>query len=300
MHISLGKLSSILVVAATLSFLTSSSNALATDIAQNGYFSVPGSYVPQSNTYGGSAQIFQPSTATDTTHPINFLNPASLAGAGYNPNFLVSPFLYGSLVPFASNRTYVGSYGSSLTGTPYGGAYGAPFVALPFGSSFSSPFGRLPYGGSAGLPLIGGGGFNGGWSGGGWNGNSWGGGFSPNYSMYGGGYSGYSPLNYGAGFGFDGMGNPASMNGFGAHQGTVPNRIVQTGPSPASGNYYQPATADPSASGGYYASGSTASAPAPQKTKSQPKSYWGSGDSDNWGAGGNPFPKDLNSVPWSK
>jgi hypothetical protein len=273
MHISLGKLYSILVTAAALSFLASSPNALATDIAQNGYFSVPGSYVPQSNTYGGSAQIFQPSTASDTTHPINFLNPASLAGAGYNPNFLVSPLSYGSSIPFA-NRPYVGSYGSSFAGTPYGGVYGAPFAALPYGSSFSSPFGRVPYAGSAGLPLVGGGVFN--------------------------GYSGLSPLNYGAGFGFGGIANPASIGGFGAHQGTVPNRVIQTRPSPASGNYYQPATADPSASGGYYASGSAASAPALQKTKSQPKSYWGSGDSDNWGAGGNPFPKDLNSVPWSK
>jgi len=296
MHISLGKLSSILVTAASFSLLASSPNALATDIAPNGYFSVPGSYVPQSTTYGGSAQIFQPSTASDTTNPINLLNPASAMGAGYNPNFLVSPLSYGSPIPFATNRPFVGS---AFTSTPYGGIYGSPFSTLPYGSSFGSPFARTPYIGS-GLPFVGGGAFNRGWSSGGWNGNNWGGGWTPNLSMYGGGYSGYGPLNYGAGFGFGGIGNPASINGFGAHQGTVPNRVIQTGPSPASGNYYQPATADPTASGGYYASGSTASAPVAHKTKTQPKSYYGSTDSDNWGGGGNPFPKDLNSVPWSK
>lgn len=89
----------------------------------------------------------------------------------------------------------------------------------------------------------------------------------------------------------------------GAHQGRVGNRVIQTGPSPSSGNYYQPATADPGgASGGYYASGQTpVVSPAAPPTKNQPKNYYDSYGSDsNWGGGGSPLPKDLNSVPWAK
>lgn len=49
---------------------------------------------------------------------------------------------------------------------------------------------------------------------------------------------------------------------------------IQTGPSPASGNYYQPSTADPSASGGYYASGAPWQVPL-NSTGNDPKDYWG-------------------------
>jgi hypothetical protein len=68
--------------------------------------------------------------------------------------------------------------------------------------------------------------------------------------------------------------------------------VVQTGPSPSSGNYYQPASVNPSASGSYYAQSGSAAFPVSSPSSSQPKDYWGSM--------GSPFPKDLTSTPWSK
>lgn len=55
---------------------------------------------------------------------------------------------------------------------------------------------------------------------------------------------------------------------------------IQTGPSPSSGNYYQPSSADPSASGSYYASGN------PWQT---PVINNGGASKDYWGPDGNPF-----------
>ncbi len=307
MHKGLGKLKTIHLIAASLGLLACLPNASATDNIQNGHFSVPGSW-PQVAPNWVPAQTFPSNTTSDTTNPINWLNPASTAGAGYAPYPQSSPLSFAGS-PMANGSNYIGgipyggSFGSPLSGVPYLGfgastviPYVGAFGRIPYVGTFASPFSRIPYVGSFGLPFLGGSPFSRGWSGGGWGGGiPLMGGWSPNYSnMYGG---------YGSGFGFGGIGNPASFMGgygnWGAHQGTVPNRIIQTGPSPASGNYYQPATADPTASGGYYASGTPTVAPAAQP-KSQPKSYWGSSDSDNWGATGNPFPKDLNSVPWAK
>jgi hypothetical protein len=68
--------------------------------------------------------------------------------------------------------------------------------------------------------------------------------------------------------------------------------VTQTGPSPSSGNYYAPASIDPSASGSYYAQTGTSVVPM-QNPYSQPKDYWGSM--------GNPFGNAINSKPpWSK
>ncbi|MGH9551807.1 MAG: hypothetical protein ACRD3W_20645, partial [Terriglobales bacterium] len=70
-------------------------------------------------------------------------------------------------------------------------------------------------------------------------------------------------------------------------------RVIQTGPSPAAGNYYAPSSVDPSAAGSYYAQTGTAVYPISQpSTTNQAKDYWGSN--------GSPFPKDINSTPWSK
>jgi len=301
MQIVLVKLKTIAVTTAWLGLLACSSSARADDSVQIGHFSVPGAsqgwpYVAPTVV---PAQIFTPSTTSDTTHPINWMNPASVAGAGFNPSTVSTPSLYGSSMPYTGSTTpYIGSYGSGF-GSSFGGIpyLGSGFSRIPYVGGFSGgiPFvGSIPYVGSIGsfgLPFIG--------SLGGW-GRGWGHG----WSGYGSSYSPFSYGGYGGFGGFGGIGNPASyMGGFGgAHQGPVGNRVFQTGPSPTSGNYYQPATADSGASGGYYASGSTASAPpAAPPTKNQPKSYYDSyGSDNNWGGGGSPLPKDLNSVPWAK
>lgn len=67
--------------------------------------------------------------------------------------------------------------------------------------------------------------------------------------------------------------------------------VSQSAPSKPSGNYYAPANIDTSASGSYYAAGTPYLIPI-MAPKQAPKNYWGSG--------GSPFPKDLNTTPWSK
>jgi hypothetical protein len=53
-------------------------------------------------------------------------------------------------------------------------------------------------------------------------------------------------------------------------------RLVQTGPSKASGNYFNPSTPDPTASGSYYAgSGNTPKAVPVYQPEAQTKDYWG-------------------------
>ncbi|HEY9677126.1 MAG TPA: hypothetical protein V6C76_03920 [Drouetiella sp.] len=296
------------VVSASTALLACSQNAAFAD-TQGSYFSVPAAPVKQGWPYTAPAQLFQPSTTSDTTNPLNVFNPASVANSGFNSNYLSSPFLPGS-TPYGGGSTYSG----------YSSGYSSGLGSLALRAATS----QIPYvggyAGAIGLPFLGGGwGGLGGWGsswsgighgigygglgswGGGWGGIGHGfGGWGHGYGGWSSGYSAFSPFNYG-GYGSFGYGGMSPIGGS-SFQGTVPNRIIQTGPSPASGNYYQPATADPSASGGYYASSSPASTySAPVKTKNQPTSYYGkSGTDDMWGGGGSPLPKDLNSVPWAK
>lgn len=64
---------------------------------------------------------------------------------------------------------------------------------------------------------------------------------------------------------------------------------VQFGPSKASGNYYSPSTQDSTASGSYYAN---------DKPSITPMLKLNKGRNEYWGPSGNPFPKNLNDVPW--
>ncbi|MBK7748692.1 MAG: hypothetical protein IPP57_26805 [Candidatus Obscuribacter sp.] len=106
------------------------------------------------------------------------------------------------------------------------------------------------------------------------------------------------------------MGGRYWGNSYGLNRGGIPSsgrlssvQVIQTAPSKASGNYYSAPTTDSSASGSYYAG-------------SHNNSYFGNtsiynsgvyssrrslnnSSETNWGASGNPFPKDLNSTPWS-
>lgn len=75
-------------------------------------------------------------------------------------------------------------------------------------------------------------------------------------------------------------GGPAGSFGPG-RQGFAAPMLIQTGPSPSSGNYYQPSTPSSSGSGSYYSSG----APWQTPVISNPTTK------DYWGPDGNPFQK---------
>ncbi len=207
-------------------------------------------------------------------------------------------------VPYLPSIPYVGI---PSVGIPYVGIPHMPSLAIPYVGSIGG-LGNL--GG-----LIGHSGLR----------RSW----SDPYSFYrsGSSFGGYGPglrsgLGYGFGSGFGtnfGSSYPSNYSWarpFGRLSG---QSFIQTGPSKAAGNYYSPATVDPTAAGNYYASSDNHTQTAP-KARNQvfDKDYsdFGSynrsksssfGNSDHtkpqrnyWGGSGSPFPQDLNSTPWSK
>jgi hypothetical protein len=62
-------------------------------------------------------------------------------------------------------------------------------------------------------------------------------------------------------------------------------KVLQLGPSKASGNYFSPSTADPTASGNYFAPTGPKVYPIIQNNNQQ--------NGDYWGASGNPFQKQI-------
>lgn len=64
-------------------------------------------------------------------------------------------------------------------------------------------------------------------------------------------------------------------------------KVIQTGPSKPSGNYYSPSTADPTASGSYYASSGPRALPVMPAQPPPAKDYWGEG--------GSPLPEGFQS-----
>lgn len=219
---------------------------------------------------------------------LNNLGSSSGLGLGRSLPFASVPYL--PSIPYA--------------GIPY---VGIPYVGIPHVPSLA-----IPYVGS-----IGGLGNLGGLIGHSGLGRS----LSDPYSFYRSGSS-WSGLRSGLGYGFgSGFGTSYPSNyswarPFGRLSG---QNFIQTGPSKAAGNYYSPATVDPTAAGNYYASSDNHNQAAPKprnqvfdKDYSDFGSYNRSksssfGNSDHtkpqrnyWGASGSPFPQDLNSTPWSK
>lgn len=96
-------------------------------------------------------------------------------------------------------------------------------------------------------------------------------------SGWGSGWGRWGGLSYG--LPGAGLYNAGFFNGLHRKSGLGGSQVIQTGPSPASGNYYQPGTGDPSASGNYYASGTPWQVPI--NGPNNPKDYWG--------PSGNPF-----------
>lgn len=249
------------------------------DTVQNGNFVVP-SWFQQPKPYERPTEIFRTPDTTDTT------------SGGMAQMSATLPFVRPSVFGYP----YYG-YGG------YAGGWSVPFAGgIGLGGFGPGGFGL----GGFGLPGFGGYGLGvpGGFGGWGYPGFGFGGLANPALagvgaafgSPFAGGFG--NPYLYGPGWGFGTPGSAALyMGAFGnsarsSQLGTLNTpRVIQTAPSKASGNYYAPSTVDTSASGSYYASQSPAFTPmmAPKKS---PTDYWGSQ--------GSPFPKDLNSTPWSK
>ena len=214
---------------------------------------------------------------------------------------------FNQLQPF-SQSGWSGGLGMSRLG---GAAFGnIPYVgSVPFGGGVPYvPALGIPRVPSLSIPYVGG---LGGLSGlGGLIRHGWGGSYSDPYRLY---RAGSSFGNFG-GYSSFGSSYPSSYSWARPFGRLTGQSIIQTGPSKAAGNYYAPATADPTEAGNYYAS-----EPSVQKTRNQvfDKDYqdyndykrtrpsYGNSDHtkpqrDYWGGSGSPFPKDLNSTPWSK
>jgi hypothetical protein len=250
---------------------------------QQGYFSVPAYFSPP-QTYQRPTETFR---ATGSDFGANSIG----VNAGLNAFKATLPMVAGG---GAWGYPYRG-YGYGYRGYGYGlGGYGGyGYSGLPF-SGYGFGYGGVPFSGYgpgyAGLPFSG-------YGAGGWSaftnpalgplapGLGFGG--VPGYSPYGYGYGWYTNPGFGA-IMMGAFGNSGMSSKLGA---ITPTRVIQSAPSKASGNYYAPSTADPTASGGYYATTTPAMTPMLPSPK-QSGSYWGSG--------GDPFPKDLNSVPWNK
>jgi hypothetical protein len=94
-------------------------------------------------------------------------------------------------------------------------------------------------------------------------------------------------FGFGGGYGRPGWGAPLGAFPFGPSMTLRPSsRVVQSGPSKASGNYFNPSTPDPTASGSYYAgSGNTPRAVPVYQSEPETKDYWGKD--------GSPLPPEM-------
>ncbi len=233
--------------------------------------------------------------------------PAASAFGAFTPGLGIRSF--GGWGPSFGGFGGYGGYGAlGLGGLGYGYhgfGGGLGLGGMGMGLGFGSPLGGFGgYGGIGGLGYGGMGGF-GGLSGlGGFGGYGHYRGFGGGVPFgYGGGY-GMGMMGMGmGGMGMGGMGMGGMGMGFGGNSsefGRLTNtRVFQTAPSKASGNYYAPSTPDPTASGSYYGSNASTSLVFPTSHQSSPQSYT-KPQRNYWGSGGNPFPQDANSVPWSK
>ncbi len=282
----------------------------ASDRLVTGSFSVPGWYSPTASKTGAYTppQVIYPQNSTFSSSTTGTL-PGTLystpysgwGGWGYS-----NPATYGVVGAIPS----IGGWGFSNPAT-YGIAGAIPSLGGWGGYGgwgFSNP---VTYGVAGAIPSLGG---WGGWGGRGWGGlgglgslGGWGGlgglgggipyigsigsigSFSRGYGSWGG---------WGGGWGnwYNPAGSALFMGAFGNSIGnnnrgriTEQESVIQLGPSKASGNYYEPATKDPSASGNYYAS-DPPPANIPIKPITNAPSYW----SDDK----NPFGNDLNKTPW--
>jgi len=230
--------------------------------------SIFGSPSPYPRILGKQGYSIVPSYFSTQPEPFKRPEETILPKAGFDST-------YDSTGLFASTLPWLGGYGGypySWWGGPwgYGGWLGSP-----------STWGALnPYS-------------TGGLAGGGW-GLPWGyGGWGPYYSgrAYGWGLGGGPWWGYSPGLGALAAGALSGAFDDDRRGHVGPARVIQSGPSKPSGNYYAPSNVDPMASGSYYATTSPAITPT-FTADPHPKDYWGGGSS--------PFGSDLNSVPWRR
>ena len=246
--------------------------------------------------------------------PFSQSSPTSLAWPSLGQSSLGSYPGLGTMrrssIPFMGSIPYVGVpyVGVPYVGVPYLGAH-VPSLSIPYVGGFGG-LGTLSSIGSIG-GLVG----HSGWGRGSW---------SDPYRFYrsAGSFGAYPSYGSGLGSGLGyGLGSSFGSSYSSAYSwarpfGRLSNQsFIQTAPSKAAGNYYAPATVDPSAAGSYYADSQPAQKPRNQVfgkdysdygnyNRSKASSYGNSDHTkpqkDYWGGSGSPFPKDLNSTPWSK
>lgn len=238
------------------------------------------------------------SNALGQTKVGSFLLPSGISNVWNRPAEIPVPRIGESPVAFSTGFALPNNYASGL-----GYGYGYP-------SSFRSGLAVAPglgygFGYGPGLAMSPGFGYGSGivpgltsWR----SGPSWGIYNAMAYGMNYPGFGGISPFaSVLPGFGgYGGMGYSPFWGGFSPAAGALSAgisggsarseigrlstyRFVQTAPSKSSGNYYQPSTVDPTASGSYYASQGPSLQPIIESSP-QPTDYWG--------PAGNPF-KDL-------
>lgn len=213
----------------------------------------------------------------------NFINPydrplVDLSSQGMPPQIVVPDPTFNPVPTSTAGQIFINPYmGGYLPHFGSGFGFGSPFSFSPYNysHSFGTPYfsghigSSLPVGLGLGLGL-------------GLGGHTY-------------GFNNYGFNNYGSmGWGYRPGWGSLSGGGIPSSGRLSSTRVIQTAPSKASGNYYAPSTADPTASGSYYAS--TPYSSNYQTFEPRKKSV----DRDYWGSSGSPYPKDLNSVPWSK
>ena len=243
---------------------------------KSGNFAIPGWFACQPKPY---------------ERPLEFQQP-SMFGVGQGGFTARAPLA----MPFAGYGMWGAGVGGQLV---WGGRGYYPGWAPGLGFGWSQ--GWVPGWGSFGRPYPG----YGGWS----NYGGWGQSYFGNPVLGGvpgfGGWSGHGP------YGGFGWGSPAAgalyagsfgnrMFGWSRNGMLSPTRFNQSMPSKASGNYYEPSTVDPTASGGYYSSGAPAMTPvmsSPGQLPEQLKDYWGPSGNPfaNWVS--NPTSNPVKSAP---
>lgn len=230
-----------------------------------GSFQVPSWVVTTAPAYQRPIEIINSGPRSDSTIPsvgstfVTAIPYSGFAGSWTAPywgrgGWYGVPNLGATLGLPGAARAY--TLAGGLPGYGWGG-YGWGSWGVPnLGATLGLPGAARAYTLGGGLPGLGWGGY--GWGGYGWGGYGWG---------------GWSPAAAALGFRRGAICDPGG------------GRVFQSAPSKASGNYYQPSTVDESASGSYYASGSSQAILPPSEPP--PKDYWG--------PEGNPFKQQMSN-----
>lgn len=244
------------VAAETVPTFVNRSSAASSKNKKEGAFLVPNWFGSTPQPYTRPVEIFRAPSLGQASFSSSIIPSLALSGLPWGLSSLArAPYLgpCGAVAPGAFLRLGNSGFGDGVPfawGAPYlsGGlynyGYGRPFLGLGFGDPGFGAWGFGPFGNA--------------------------GGYWPGALPFG----GLGLVGFGQG---SGLGSLRST-------GEFATRVFQTQPSKSSGNYYEPSSADTTASGSYYASSSPAIMPA-IPVKQSPDSYWDESS--------NPIPKNL-------